>query len=427
MALLNKALELVHDILDEAVRAQQELRVYTLLGPILMALHGYAASEVGQTYERARELCQLVGDPSALFAVLMGQWGFYLLRADLQTARELGGQCVQLAMRDQNPGRLIQAHFALGTTLFWLGELPTARDHLEAGIALPEPSPRRPHAALAVQDPRVGCRAYAAWAWWLLGYPERARRRGQEAIVLAEELAHPFSLAFAYFYASQLHHFRRETQKIGTTANRALALCHEHGFAFYLAQSMCLQGCALTAQGRGQEAMELLRRALVAHHATEANLGRVGMLLLMGEACATAGLTDEGLTAVTEALDQAESTHERFYEAEMYRLRGELLLVPGNPGVHVERQSEAVARAVDAEACFHQAIAIARQKGAKALELRAVMNVCQLWQQQGKHEAARDLLTSIYHEFTEGFDTPDLRDAQTLLQALGAGSNDLDK
>ncbi len=427
ITLLNKALRLVSDIPDEAARAQLALRVYTLFGPILMATQGYAASAVGHTYERARELCQLVGDRSALFAVLMGQWGFYLLRADLQTARELSGQCVQLAMRDQNPGRLIQAHFALGTTLLWLGELAAARDHLEAGIALPEPTPRRPHAALAVQDPRVRCRAYAAWTWWLLGYPERALQRGREAIVLAEELAHPFSLAFAHFYASQVHHFRREARKIRTSADRALALCHEHGFAFYLAQSMCLQGCALNAQGQGRQAMELMRRALAAHHATEANLGRAGFLMVLAEACMVAGLDDEGLTVVAEALSQAENTHERFYEVEIYRLRGELLLMRGETDAEAERQRISLDQTEAAEACFQQAIAVARQQGAKSLELRAVMSLCQLWQQQGERGAAHDLLAPIYHGFSEGLDTPDLQDALRLLNALDDGASQVDK
>ena len=243
-------------------------------------------------------------------------------------------------------------------------------------------------------------------------------QRSQEAIVLAEELAHPFSLAFANFFAAHLHHFRRETQKIRTTADRALALCHEHGFAFYLAQSMCLQGCALAAQGQGQEAIGLMRRALVAHHATEAELGRAGVLSLMSEACATAGLLDEGLTAVAQALSQAHNTNERFYEAEMYRLRGELFIARDEANPQAERQPSNLVEGAEAEASFHQALAIARQQEAKSLELRAAIKLSQLWQRQGKRNDARELLTPVYAWFTEGFDTSDLQEARAHLDEL---------
>ena len=194
---LTKGLEVLKALPDTPERPRQELLLQTTLGPALMAVKGYAALEVEHAYARARALCHQIGDTSQLFPVLRGLWYFYLLRVELQTARELGEQLLRLAQRVDDPALLLEAHHVLGNTLNYLGELAAAQAHLAQGIALYDRQQHRTHALLYGQDPGVACRSYAAVTLWLLGYPDQALQRSHEALTLAHEVAHPFSLAYA--------------------------------------------------------------------------------------------------------------------------------------------------------------------------------------------------------------------------------------
>src|SRR5439155_17133361 len=220
--LVQRALALLATQPETPVRAQQELDLHMALGPALIAAKGPAAPEVEQTYARARLLCQEVGETPQLFSALRGLCWFYRTRGVLPTARELGEQLYRLAQRAANPTHLLEAHDALGTTLFYIGEYAAARTHLEQGIALADPAVQRAQALRYGAAPGVWCRALLAWALWGLGYPTQAMQRSQEALALAQELAHPHSLAYAQHFATWVHYHRRETSAVQAQAEAFL-------------------------------------------------------------------------------------------------------------------------------------------------------------------------------------------------------------
>jgi predicted ATPase len=362
---------------------------------------------VAQAYTRARELCQQMGETPDVFPVLRGLWVFHEARAELQVARELAEQLLVLAQRHHDPIHLLEAHRALGNTLFWLGEFAPARVYLEHAIALYDVQQHRLLAFLYGTDPAVICLSYAAWVLWLLGYPDQARRRSAEALTLAQELSHSPSLAVALVWAAYLHQCCRDVPMVQERAEALMGLAAEQGFQYWLAVGTIFRDWALVQQGRqSEEEMARLRQGLAAYWTTGAELNRTHWLALLAEAHDTVGQAEEGLCLLREALVVVEESGEQQWEAGLYRLQGELLL------------HQTVPDAQYAEACFCQALATARRQQAKSLELRAAMSLARLWQRQGKRAAARQMLAEVYGWFTEGFDTADLQEAKALLDAL---------
>ena len=372
-----------------------------------MATKGFAAPAVENVYMRAQELCEQVGDTPETFPVLWGLWSFYVTRAEHKKAHELGERLLRVAQSQRDSALLLEAHLALGGVLFFLGELAPARAHLEQGTALYDSAQ---HHALALVygsfDPGVGLLGQTTLALWLLGYPEQALKGSREALTLARALSHPFSLAAALNYAAYLHQCRREGHAAQDRAEAAMALSTERGFPFWLAWGTISRGWALAEQGREAEGLSQLREGLAAWQATGAEVFQSKHLAFLTEAYGKDEQVENGLRTVIEALAFVERTEERFYEAKLHRLQGELLL----------QQSENNAPA--AAASFQQAIDIARQQQAKSWELRAATSMARLWQQQGKNAEARELLAPVYNWFTEGFDTADLKDAKALLDEL---------
>jgi predicted ATPase len=405
IAHLSKGLEVLRTLAETPERPQQELDMQIALGQAWMAAKGQGVPEVERAYSRARELCQQVGETPELFPVLLGLWRFYLVRAEYQTARELAEQCLSLSQRVHDPALLLGAHYALGATVYLLGELTLARAHLEQGLALYD---RQQHHQLAFRygmDLGVWCLSYVAWQYWALGYPEQALTRSHEALTLAQELSHPHSLASALDYAAFVHCYRREGHATQERAEAGMALASEKGFPQFVALGMIMRGWALAVQGQGQKGIAQLHQGLTAFRAAGAEISRSRDLGLLAEAYGEAGQTEEGLTVLAEALAVVDKTGERYWEAELHRLKGELLRRRASPTEEVE-------------ACFQQAITVAQHQHAKSLELRAVVSLARLWQHQGKRAAACELLAPVYGWFTEGFDTPDLREAKALLEAL---------
>jgi predicted ATPase len=351
-------------------------------------------------------LCQWLGDIPEIFPVLFGLWGFYEVRGDLRTARELAEQLLTLAQRQHDPALLLQGHRALGDTLCWLGEFVQAHAHLEQGMALYNLQQHRDHALLYGQDPGMGCRAYAALVLWVLGYPDQALQRIQEALALAQKLTHPFSLAFALTFAAWHHGLRREWPAAQEQAETLMVLAREQEFAQWLAVGLMQWGWTLASQGQSEAGITQIRQGLAAYQATGAEFGRPFYLARLAEAYGTWGQPAEGLRVLAEAVTVAHNIEERWFEAERHRLKGELLL-----GLSVDHQAEA-------EACFQQALTVARQQQARSWELRAAISLGRLWQRQGKHVEAHKLLAEIYDWFTEGFDTADLQEAKALLAEL---------
>jgi predicted ATPase len=268
---------------------------------------------------------------------------------------------------------------------------------------------QRSHAFRYGQDAGVACLSLMARALWLLGYPDQALQRSHEALALAQELSHPASLAFAQDFAAMVYQLRREGQAAQKQAEAVMAHATGQGFPFRFAQGMMLYGWALAQQGQGEVGIAQICQGLVTHRATGAELARPYYLALLAEAYGARGQPEEGLRVLAEALAAVEKTEERFYEAELYRLRGELV------------RMRSVAHHAEAEAWFRQALDVARRQQAKSLELRAAMSLSRLWQQQGKRQEAYDLLAPIYGWFTEGFDTADLQEARALLHELEDG------
>ncbi|MBI3796176.1 MAG: hypothetical protein HY268_04295, partial [Deltaproteobacteria bacterium] len=312
----------------------------------------------------------------------------------------------------------------LGQTLYFLGELASAREHLEQSIALYGPQQYR-SLAWAGAHPGVQCLGYAALVLWHLGYPDQSLKRSHEALTLAQELSHPFSLAYALASAAWLHQYRREGQSSQEQAEAVIALSVEQGFPFWSALGTIVRGWALAEQGQAEEGIRQMRQGMAAYWATGAEMFRPWFLTLLAEAYGKVGQAEEGLSVLAEALAQVDKTGERYWEAELYRLKGELRLAQSSVQGLGSRVKTGLGSSVqrlesEAEECFLKAIEISRHQQAKSLELRAVMSLSRLWQQQGKKDEARQMLAEIYGWFTEGFDTKDLQEAKVLLDGLGS-------
>jgi class 3 adenylate cyclase/predicted ATPase len=408
---LTKGLELLKTLPGTPERAQQELMLQVALGSPLQATAGFGAPKVEGVYARARELCLQVGETPQLHPVLSGLLIFYLVRGKLQTARELGEQCLSLAQRLHDPASLLRSHCLLGMTLFYCGEFVPGREHLEQGVAHYDLQQYRSLAPLSGRpDSGVVCLCYAAWVLGMLGYSDQAMTRSHEALTLAQELAHPLSLSLALGFAALLHQLRREEQAAQERAATLMTLSAEQGFASVSARATIVRGWALVEQGQGTEGIAQMCQGVAALRATRQEDELPYWLALLAEAYGKVGRAEEGLSTLAEALAVADKTGVRFYEAELYRLKGELTLQSNMPS----RES----RMRGAEACFLKAINIAHHQSAKSWELRAVMSLVRLWQQQGKREEAHKMLAEIYGWFTEGFDTKDLQEAKALLEEL---------
>jgi len=291
---------------------------------------------------------------------------------------------------------------------------------MEAGLALHEAQRQRAPAVLYGHAPGVVCRSYLAWLLWLLGYPKQALQWSRDNLDRAR--ARPFSLTHALSAAASLQQCRREGRLAQEQAEAMMAIASEHGFPFFSARGAMLRGWALAAQGQGETGVAQLHEGLAAHRATETTLGQPYFLALVAEAWAWVGQADAGLHALDEALAATHQTGERLYEAELHRLKGELLLQSSvrSPTSNVEtRVLDTPPGASEAETCFRQALDVARRQQARSLELRTALSLSRLWQQQSKRTAAHDLLAPIYGWFTEGFDTADLQEAKALLEDLG--------
>jgi predicted ATPase len=403
---LSTGLALLATLPETPARAQQELDLQMALGPPLMATKGYAASEVEQTYARARALCAQVGETPQLFSMLRGLCLFYRNRGALPTARELGEQLDQLAQRAAAPTPRLEAHTTLGGTLFFLGEYAAARTHLEQGIALADPTAQRALALRHGEAPGVRCLILAANTLWCLGFPAQAMQRSQQALTLAQELAHPYSLATTQHFAAYLHYYRREAPAVHALAEALLTLAAAQRFSLLVGFGACWQGWALAIQGQCEAGIAQMHQGLAAVRATGQTLTQPLCLVLLAEAVGHTDQVEEALRRLGEALAAFEASGRGDMLAEAHRLQGELLL------------RQAGSDSAQAKACFQQALAIARRQQAKSLELRAAMSLGRLWQQQGKCAEAHALLAPIYGWFTEGFNTADLREAKALLEEL---------
>jgi class 3 adenylate cyclase/predicted ATPase len=426
IAHLRQGLALLKTLPETPEHARQALEMQTSLGLAFMATKGFAAPEVERAYTRARALCQRVGATAQLPPVLRGLWLFYNVRGEFRLARDLGEQLLTLAQRTRDQALLVEAHRAVGETLFRLGELAPARAHLEEGMIYYDPHQHRSHMALYGHDPGVLCLSYAARALWLLGYPDQALQRSHEVLALAQQLSHSHSLVFALYCAGRVHQFRREGQAALERAEALVAFAREQALPHWVASGTILRGWALAEQGQVEEGIAQMHQGLSGRQATGAELGRPYYLAQLAEAYGEGGRAEEGLNVLAEVLTVVHQQGERWGEAELYRLKGELLLraaagrsdAPIDPAIISMWAGAEPSVLAEAETCFQQALVLARRQEAKSLELRTATSLSRLWQRQGTHAEARQLLAAIYGWFTEGLDTADLQEAKALLDAL---------
>jgi DNA-binding winged helix-turn-helix (wHTH) protein/predicted ATPase len=398
---LTQALALLATLPATPARHQHELALLLILAPAVDHVKGGASADFEHVFVQAYALCQELGDSPQLVTVLHGLRQVYNARGDFQRAREYGEQALALAQRLQDPAALIEAHYALGVPLYNLGEITLAHAHFERGISLAD-ALAQPHRSRH----GVLSRTYVAMILWYLGYPDQALRRCHEALTLAQS-SHPFTLYSALRKSGQLHQLRREVHAAHEWFEAALALASEQGLARWLPISMHERGWALATQGQHDEGMAQMRQGIAALQATGTKMNLPYLLARLAEVSGNSGQAEEGLRPLAEALAVMDDTGGRRDEAWLYHIKGELLL------------QQALPDAAQAEACFQQALAVARRQQAKSWELRAAMSLARLWQRQSKRVEARELLAAIYGWFTEGFDTADLQEAKALLEALG--------
>jgi class 3 adenylate cyclase/predicted ATPase len=311
---LRQGLALLQTLPETPDRVPREVDMLIALGASLRAMHGTGAVEVGETYTRARQLCEHLENPYQLFPILRGLWNYYQVRAEHQAAYALGEQLLILAQQVQDAAMLIAARRALGSTLFFLGAVAAAHTHFAQGIALYDLQQHRAYAFRYGEDTGVACRSYDAWTLWFLGYPHQGLTQIDEMVTLAQQMAHPYSLSFGLLGASLFSAFRREVRAVQGYAEAAITLATEQGFPYWMAMGTILRGWTLAQQGQAQDGIEQLQQGLRAFCATGAELWRPYFLALLAEAYGTIEQPETGLTALAEALTLMDTTGERVWE-----------------------------------------------------------------------------------------------------------------
>ncbi len=405
--LAQRGLEMLRLLPETIDCAKQELTLQALLGQSLMVAKGYALPEVEGAFIRARELSLQLNDVAQLFRAEFSLAIVYVVRAEYERAFDHGEQCLSLAEKSRNQTMLMQSHWVIGLSQCYLGKFAAARDHFEQTIAI--------HDAAGIDSASsmygaVLSRAHLARMLLYLGYPGQSQQVMSEAIAKAERIRLPVAVANTLALAAYLEAFHHNAQKTLEFAAATARQAEEHGLPYYAAVAMLTRGWALAMQNQQEEGIALIRQGLASSLAIGTRQQHGYFLALLAEALNQAGRVKEGLEALREAIDVAKQTNEPYYEAELYRLRGDAFVKAG-----VVSESEA-------ESCFRRAIEIARQQQAKSFELRAAMSLARLLQRQGQREEGRAILADTYGWFTEGFDTADLNDAKELLDQLGSES-----
>ena len=425
VSLARRGLELLSKLPDSPQRAEQELSLQLTLGVPLIATQGYAAPDVGGVYVKARALCQQLGSLTPdVSEVLWGLRTYHTLRAEFATAHEIAEEFLSAAARLADPELTMRGHWALETIFLHQGKFTLALEHYDKALALYDPTRHRDDAFTYAQNPGVAMRCFAAWALWFVGLPDQALTRIQEAVTLARESSDPHSLAQGLFFAAIVHQLRQEEGKARENFEAAIAVCRERGLVLYQAMATAGRGWALVLQNRDEEGFEQLGEGLTNHRLTGAEVLLPHFLALLVEAFGKTNQVDEGLRILEEALGVVQRNGEAYYQAELYRLKGELLLAQTMGGAISQaasvkgRRSTGPTAVVQAETCFQRSIKIAQEQKAKSWELRSAISLARLYQNQNQQENAHKLLAEIYNSFTEGFDTIDLREAKALLNAL---------
>lgn len=404
---LLKGLKLLETLEASPERDLRELEFLVPLGTAYIASRGYAAPEVGPVFHRARELCERVGQTTQLFAMMWGNFAFHIVRGDFHVCSELADEAMAFGERLADPGILMEALFLKGLTRLYRGDFEEARAYCARAIAEFDDRARTAFwSDLLGEDAGVTHRCYLALALWQLGYPDQALRVNAEAVELARFIKQPFSLEYALHHTGWLHQHCRLGMQTRLAGDEQVRIASEQGFAFWHASGTLYTGAGLLLQGQLERGIRQLQQGLETYRSTGAELAVPYYLSMLADGYLQSGRLAEAGSALNEALTLVEKNDERFQEAELYRLKGELVLA--------ESGDQTLA-----EECFRRAIDTARRQQSKAWELRAATSLARLWQKQGRHEEAYGFLGAIHSLFNEGLETPDLVDAAALLKNLG--------
>jgi class 3 adenylate cyclase/predicted ATPase len=409
---LNKGLELLSTLPESSERAEQELAFQTVLGPALIAVRGWSAAETEAAYRRAVGLCQKIGNTPRLFQALYGECAVFAVRPQLHEMYERARRFLSLAEQHRQSDAIVEGNFLVGYALFFLADLPGALKHLQFAIELYGTKPRSDLAEQYGHDPGMSCRFFAACSLWLLGHPEQARKMILECVRLAKSIDHSFSRAYAHATSALAFQLQHNTALVREQAEAGMHISREQGIPHFLGFAEAMWGWVLIEEGQTEVGIDHLRQGAAAWRAQGSELLRPYWLALLAEAYQKTRQTKQALAVVSEALHVVDQTHETFYQAELFRLRGELTLQQANSQVQIANAN------ADAEACFRKAIEIASRQQAKWLELRARISLARLLRARGDRAASRDLLAPIHSWFTENTDIYDLQDANALLGEL---------
>jgi serine/threonine protein kinase/tetratricopeptide (TPR) repeat protein len=403
-----RGLDLLARLPESPEREVSELLLLNPLGSAYQAARGYAAPEVGPAFARARELCQKIGLTSQLFAVMWGNWTWHLVRAELDQCMELADEMMAFAKDANDRGITMEAYVVPAVTRYYRGDFEGCRQLCQQAIDQYEDLEQcRIWCNSTGQNAAVVVRCYLSLALWHLGYADQAIKLNEEMLALAREIAHPFSLAHALYFTGWLNYQCRLADKLQAAAVETTAIATEQGFALWHATGTFLQGAGrFLKDGQGEEALPELNQGLVLFEELAAVLTVPAQLCVLAEAYAKSGKFSEARSALGTGLVMAKQNTDCSQEAELHRVNAELILLESD-----DRSA--------AEASFHKAIATAVQQQSLACQLRSTIGLARLWQEQGRHDEARNVLRTIYSAFTEGAVLPDLLRAKELLETLG--------
>ena len=401
----SRALDVLKELPPGPERDAMELELLITRGAPLLSVKGYASDDMEHNYSRAKDLSQGIVDCVHEFRANWGLWVFHLVRGQLATARDLAEHLLALAARKQSSDLLIEAHRSLGTTYLPLGRFNEAKTHLLTTTSLYDPTQHRTHAFLYGQDPGIAARLHLARTLWFLGEVEHVEPLALEAIGRARELEHPFNRVYTLCLLSWVYSTIRNAQRTLDLTGEAIALSTQYGFELGLAWSTTFHGWALAEQGR-EDGLGMLINGLSATRVTGANINNTLSLALLAELYLRKNRIDEGLSAIEEARKLAVPGGELFWQAELLRLKGELLLGQSDPSVQA------------AEQCLCEALKVAQDQQAKMLELRAATSLAKLWRKLNKVDEARRILNSVCSKFNESVNNLDLIEAKTVLEQL---------
>ena len=412
ISLLRKALALLATLPEGQERDARELDLQTTLGVSLINTLGHGSPEVIQTNDRALALSQRLKQPPNP-PILRGRITNHILQAEFQQAHRYSKELIRLAKRREDRLLMVEANYAMGVTMFWLGNFQPSRDYLERANALYDPQDSRTHISLYSQNPKVICQCRNAFNLWCLGYPSQAVEASQLALEYAQELDHPFSLAYATFWnVLLLIHMRLFPEAIERVVS-LINLCQENQIRHFLLGSKILKDWLQAEQGEIEAGITTIRDDMERFRAGGAEFMRPLLLSLLAEFLGRQGNYRQVTALLKEARELMEKNEERWCESEILRRQGELL----SRQADIRRSEEA----------FNQAIQIARNQGARMLELRAALGLGQMWLRQEKYEQVKSTIEPLYQWFQEGLDSPDLKTARHLLEEVDRKSGKSDK